>query len=107
MAINQVSDALSAAKGLEESLASREDFGSANHQLTLGPEDNTLSGDYRAGDGVWNIHFCADITADILLIYQAKLAQMYRAVRSPNLSAPIPRAIKDLLIKERFPLSVG
>lgn len=100
-----IQEALEAVKKAELEAATREIFDNPqNPQLTFGPEDNNLSGDYRAGNGVWDINFCDKMSSDTILIFLSKMSQLYRKVGSPTLTAPISRDVKDLLIKDAFPV---
>jgi len=105
MATTPIDAAIDAVKESELEAATKEVFTTShNQQLTYGPVDNNLSGDYRAGNGIWDINFCNKISSDVVLIHLSKMSQLYRKVGSPTLTGPIPRDIKDILLKDKFPV---
>jgi len=82
----------------------RADFADVNEQLTFGPEESTLSGSYAAGKGVWDIHFVDKLSPDVILMYLARMKQMYLAMSQPNQTGPTPRRVKDTILKDLFPV---
>ena len=73
-------------------------------QLTFGPDENNLGGSYTHGNGVWDIKFLDKLSPDIWMLYLSRAAQMYRQTNQPNLTTPLPRGAKDLILKERYPV---
>lgn len=82
-------------------------FQDKSDQLTYGPTINGLDGSYEAGAGAWSVHYLQKLSPDLLLIHLSKLAQVYRKTDSTNVSAPISRKFKDLLLKDRYPSNLS
>jgi len=72
--------------------------------LTVGPEVNNLSSTYAAGAGVWNLFYLDKTSPDLLLIFQSMLGMVYRKTDETNKTPTIPRRVKDLLLKDKFPV---
>jgi hypothetical protein len=108
MASNPVTQFLKDLKKAEADKLSRarSDFADINDQLTIGPDENNLSGAYTAGKGVWDLHFLDKISADVLLVMQSRMGQLYLKTNQPNQTSTIPRRVKDLLVKDFFPVHV-
>ncbi len=73
-------------------------------QLTHGPEENNLGGKYMQGDGAWDIKFIDKLSPDVLLLFSSRMAQMYQHTNQHNLTQPMTRQAKDILLKERYPV---
>ena len=84
--------------------AARSEFSDINEQLTYGPVENNLSGSYQAGSGVWDLHFLDKISPDLIIVMQSRLGQLYRKTDQPNQTPNITRAVKDLILKDFFPV---
>ena len=106
MAYDPVAPVLAAVKAAEQQAKERaqSEFADINEQLTLGPSDNTLTGSYSAGKGVWDIHFLDKINADVLLVMQSRMKQLYLHTNEPTQTSPIPRRVKDLLLLDFYPV---
>ena len=74
--------------------------------LTYGPNPNELSAEipFNQGTGIYDVFLLQQISADILLMYGSFYSQMYRKTGDLNRSRNIPRAVKDRLLKENFPV---
>ena len=90
----------------EKLATARAAFSDINEQLTFGPVENNLSGTYSAGKGVWDLHFLDRISPDLLIVMQSRLGQLYRKTDQNNQTPNIPRRIKDLIVKDFFPVQV-
>lgn len=108
MAFDPITPVLEAIKQAEQEALEKgqTDFADINEQLTLGPTDNTLSGSYTAGRGVWDIHYLDKINSDVLLVMQSRMKQLYLHTNQPTQTAPIPRSVKDLLLLDFYPIHV-
>lgn len=72
--------------------------------LTDGPEVNNLSSAFAAGKGVWNLFYLDRPSPDLLLTFQSMMGMVYRKVDEANKTPNIPRSVKDLLLKDKFPV---
>lgn len=97
-----VDDLVLTQKLAEDALNNNPDASSG--ALTFGPTENNLTSNYSAGKGSWDLVFIDKINCDILLIYQSKLSQLYRKTKTAVVTPPLPRAIKDKLIRDYFPV---
>ena len=104
--VNPIATLLSDIKAAEQVAlaAAYSEFADSFEQLTFGPGENSLSGPYTAGKGAWDLHFVDKINSDVLLMMQSRLAQFYRKTGQPNQTGPITRRVKDLLLKDFFPV---
>ena len=73
-------------------------------QLTFGPDENNLGGKYVHGPGAWDLKFVDKISPDIMLLFASRMAQVYKRVNHTNVTPPIDRKVKDILLKERYPV---
>ena len=73
-------------------------------QLTYGPEANNLGGKYVHGKGAWDIKFVDKLSPDIILLFASRMAQMYLQTDSPNSTRATTRRVKDVLVKEHYPV---
>ena len=78
------------------------DFLPGQDSLTIGPDINSISGNYSVGPGSWNIHYVDKLSPDIILMYLARMSAMYTKVGSTNRTGPVPRSVKDVLLKDNF-----
>lgn len=108
MASDPVSTLLSEIKEQEAQRleAARSEYSDINEQLTFGPVENNLSGSYSAGKGAWDLHFLDKVSPDLLVVMQSRMAQLYVKTDQPNQSPNIPRRVKDLIIRDFFPVQV-
>jgi len=105
---NPISTLLTEIKAAEQEALTKafNDFANSYEQLTFGPDENSLAGSYTAGKGAWDLHFVDKLNSDVLLMMQSRLAQFCRRTNQPNQSGPIKRRVKDLLLKDYFPVHV-
>ena len=67
---------------------------------TIGPGLNEVSTTYRHGAGAHTIRFVNFPSPDILLVHQTKMVGFYLACSSLEQISPIPRDVKDHLLKD-------
>ena len=71
-------------------------------RLTHGPEENNLNGNYNQGKGTWDLYLIDRLSPDLVLVYASRLGAMYRKVRTTNLTSPTPKAVKDVLLRDKY-----
>ena len=79
-----------------------DELGGSQEQLTYGPLANNLQGSYGANGSRWDMFFCDKISADIVMVYLGRMSQVYLQTGDMNLTGPIPKKIKDLLVRDYY-----
>ena len=74
--------------------------------LTYGPSPNELFAEipFNEGTAIYDVYLLQQISSDIILMYGSFYSQMYRKSRSRNRAKHTPRAVKDRLLREYFPV---
>lgn len=77
-----------------------------NIALTYGPNPNELTAEipFNQDTAIYDVFLLQQISPDILLMYGSFYSQMYIKTQTFNRSRNIPRAVKDRLLKEHFPV---
>jgi len=67
---------------------------------SFGPGFNEIAHTMRFGNGAHNIRLLNRISADILLVHKSKMVGFHAKVQSGVMTTPVPRSIKNMLVKE-------
>ena len=92
-------DTLKSWEKTQEPDGSPSDVGYATY-TSFGPGYNEYATTYKFGKGAHNIRLLNRVSADILLVHMAKMVGFYLKVGSSVLTTPVPRAAKDMIVKE-------
>ena len=80
--------------------------GESNKTLTYGPNPNELGLQvpFNQGTAMYDSYLLQEISSDIILMYGSFYSQLYRKTQTRNRSLSVPRSVKDMLLKENFPV---
>ena len=97
-------EALAAAK-LAESTAGDAPAAADLSKVTIGPEHNDLVSKYSHGSGSWDFAFAGSTSVDILHWFQSRMYQVLKVTKGPALE-PLPRAAKDVILRDKYPVKI-
>lgn len=98
-------EAVSAALAENPSALAPTAAGASN--LTIGPTHNDLLGSYKAGAGAWTVGVVDGLSADVLLMYAARVQQAMTAMGSPDQAERLPLDLRRRLFRERYPVRMS
>lgn len=101
-AISDLIKIVKANEKIRKERSASDELGGSQEQLTHGPLANNLQGSYAANGSRWDMFFCDKMSADIVMLYLSRMAQIYLQTGDMNLTGPIPKKIKDLLVRDYY-----
>jgi len=102
--IQEISDALLGAikpweKKQDEDSSPVSEYGGLTYS-SFGPGHNEIAITSKIGKGAHNVRLLNRVSADILLVHKSKIVGFHAKVRSGVATIPVPRSIKNMLVKE-------